>query len=164
MLPAEAITRWTIRAAFAFYVLAMTARLARRVPAAQTIRIAWTAGCFCYLLHVAAAFHFYHGWSHAAAYRDTACRTAERFGFYWGGGLYFNYAFTIAWVVDTIRLWRRQNIPRWMRIALHAFFAFMFFNATVVFGAGFIRWAGILGTAWIGALWWREHAPFRNKT
>jgi len=50
-------------------------------------RLAWTLGCIGMLAHTACAFQFYHGWSHAAAYQDTARQTAEMFGLDWGGGL-----------------------------------------------------------------------------
>jgi len=56
----------------------------------------------------------------------------------WGGGLYFNYAFTLLWGVDAVAWWLgdvaahgRGKTYYWL---LHGVFAFMVFNATVVFG------------------------------
>ena len=103
-----------------------------------------------HVAHSAAAFHVYHGWSQAAAYRDTARQTLEVIGVDWGGGLYFNYAFTAAWAADVLSK-RRLTTSRW-RIPLHAFFAFMWFNATVVFGRGAIRWAGVAAAAGLAML------------
>ncbi|HYO62576.1 MAG TPA: hypothetical protein VER08_02855 [Pyrinomonadaceae bacterium] len=110
-------------------------------------RASWTAACAGLLAHVACAFHFHHGWSHAAAYRDTARQTAEVFGLDWGGGLYVNYALLVAWVADVgwwwgrgLRAYRRRPWP--LAAAWHAFLLFIFFNATVVFEGGFVRWAG----------------------
>ena len=34
--------------------------------------------------------------------------------------------------------------PRWVRYLIHGFMAFVFFNATIVFESGFIRWAGVV--------------------
>ncbi len=99
-------------------------------------RIAWTIGCAFYLSHVAAAFQFEHHWSHSAAYDATARQTAEVFGLRWGGGLYFNYLLTILWIAESI-WWTRSRALQW-------FFAFMFFNATIVFGSAFARWSGIV--------------------
>jgi hypothetical protein len=114
----------------------------------RAARLAWTAACVFYLAHVAAAFQFQHHWSHAAAYAATARQTAEVFGIDWGGGLYFNYIFTMVWVVDATWWWRagieryRARRP-WIARAVQWFFAFMFFNATVVFGSPPIRWFGL---------------------
>jgi hypothetical protein len=172
----ELITRWTIRAAVLLYVLAVAGELQRRVawaacppsrrvawaacppsrrvawaacpPLLEAItRWAWTLGCGLCVAHVAAAFHFYHGWSHAAAYRDTARQTAEVSGLDWGGGLYFNYAFTLLWVADALWWWlapsSRRARPFFLTAALEAYFAFIVFNATVVFETGAMRWFGV---------------------
>jgi hypothetical protein len=111
-------------------------------------RLAWTAACAGLLAHVACAFHFHHGWSQAAAYRDTARQTAEVFGLDWGGGLYVNYALTAFWVADVCWWWGRgldayRRRPWPLTAAWHAFLLFIVFNATVVFEGGFVRWAGL---------------------
>lgn len=111
-------------------------------------RLAWTAACAALLAHVACAFHFHHGWSHAAAYRDTARQTAEVFGLDWGGGLYVNYALAACWVADVCWWWGRgirayRYRPWPLVIGWHAFLLFIVFNATVVFEGGFVRRAGL---------------------
>lgn len=65
-----------------------------------------------------------------------------------GGGLYFNYAFTAVWIADALWWWRAgldgyRARSRWVTGAVHLFFGFMFFNATVVFGSAFMRWFGV---------------------
>ncbi len=137
----------------------------------------WTAGCLCYLLHVAAAFQFVHHWSHTSAYAHTARQTHLVTGWNWGGGLWINYAFTLWWPLDVLWCWLRQrgwgltmrapgscdtggsrwstpatleNIPRWYRWTLHAIFGFLVFNATVVFGPRWWRWVFLL---FLPALW-----------
>jgi hypothetical protein len=156
----EAFTVWSVRAATLLYVAALIFWLAARSPRGQrTARLAWTAGCLCYLAHVYGAFQYVHGWSHAAAYAETARQTEQLFGLNWGGGLYFNYVFTLLWPADAIWWWRglaRYNArPRWVTGAIHGFLAFMFFNGAVVFAPGFARWVGIAATPTLLLLGWR---------
>jgi hypothetical protein len=62
--------------------------------------------------------------------------------------------------MDVIWWWRGLEVyrrrPRWIQASVHAFFAFMFFNATVVFAAGPVRWLGLAATAALGFVWWRS--------
>lgn len=119
---------------------------------------AWTIGCVSLIVHMAAAFHFVHHWSHQAAWEHTAKRTAEEFGFYWGHGIYANYLALAVWVIDVfLRFWRvgcfetqGDDVPSPVRVAvrgwnwsqgLHGFhrlayvyLLFLQFQATVVFG------------------------------
>ena len=144
----ELLTLWTVRAAFALYVAALALRLSRPGHSRSTFRMLWTAGCVAFAIHVACAFHFFHGWSHADAYRQTARQTKDLTGIASGFGLYLNSAYLLAWAIDAAWVWRHASYerrPRWIAIALHAFFAFMWFNATVVFPTGPIRWTGLAG-------------------
>ena len=109
---------------------------------------------------MASAYHFYHNWSQAAAYRETARQTAEVTGLVWGGGLFINYALIIGWVVD-VALWRLRgldayrNRPRWLAVAWQGFLFFIIFNATVIFKTGPLRWIGLGLCLWLGFLWLR---------
>ncbi len=160
MIVGESLTRWTVRLALAGYVLGVAIPLwsGRSDRAQVQARWAWTMGCLAFLAHVLCAFAFYHGWSHGAAYEETARRTAELFGIAWGGGLYFNYAFTAVWVADVLWWWRDleryQARPRWLGSVLHGFFGFMAFNATVVFATGWVRWLGLSVCLGLGVLWY----------
>jgi hypothetical protein len=152
----QQITLWTVRLALAFYVLTLAALLARARPG--TARGLWTLGCLCYLAHVAAAFHFFHGWSHAAAYRDTARQTYDALGLDWGGGIWFNYVFTVLWAADATYWWeagrrRYRQRPRCVTGAIHAFMAFMWVNAAIVFPTGPVRWVS-LAAAVLLLIWW----------
>lgn len=155
----ELLTRWTVRLALACYAAAVALRLLRRSTGARqaTARGFWTAGCLFYLAHVVSAFHFFHGWSHGAAYRETARRTTETVGLDWGGGLYLNYLFTAVWVADVLCWWlaptRYAARPRWLEGAVQGFLAFMAFNGAVVFATGPVRWAGAAVCFVLGA-WW----------
>lgn len=111
----------------------------RRPRFERLITLLWTAGCALYLLHVWAAFEFVHHWSHAAAWEATARQTLAVTGIDWGGGLWFNYVFTILWPVDVARRWRervigRKVVPPWLATVAQVFLAFIVINATVIFG------------------------------
>ena len=139
----ELITRWTVRVALIFYAATLALRLA--APSRRSAaRILWTIGCLAFLAHVIAAFAFFHDWSHAHAYRETARQTRELFSIDSGAGLYLNYLFTLAWAIDAAYWWAAgpdayDRRPRWVGVTLHAFFAFMVFNGAVVFAHGATR-------------------------
>jgi hypothetical protein len=124
------------------------------------IRRIWTVGVAAYIVHVLAAFHFYHGWSHAAALEDAARQTAAVTGWRWGGGLYVNYAFTVAWIADVLWQWRAfdsyQCRSKTVTHLWHGFFFFMVFNATVVFESGPVRAFGALGCGLLVVLYARS--------
>lgn len=157
----ELFTRWTVRLALLLYVASVCAQLRYgRSPQRRTTRIAralWTIGCAAFIAHVLLAFHFFHNWSHADAWRETARQTAELTGVHSGFGLYLNYAFTLIWLTDTAWWWL-GGLAAYARrawaidAALHGFFAFMAFNATVVFESGNIRRAGVIATIILLAL------------
>jgi hypothetical protein len=159
------LTLWTIRVAAVLYVASVIGWLRGRDSIA---RLAWTTACLLYLAHVVCAFNFHHHWSHWAAYEETARQTAQLLGTSWGGGLYFNYIFTVVWTMDMIWWWRGlagyRRRPHWIQTSVHIFFAFMFFNATVVFGTGLIRWLGLAATAMLGLFWWRCESQSRSRT
>jgi hypothetical protein len=167
MSTGEVLTRATIWLAVAGYaagavIFALSGKNYKWDAAA---RLAWTAACIGLLAHVAFAFHFYHAWSHASAYRDTARQTAEVFGLDWGGGLYINYIFLIGWVIDTLWWWRGLEAYRrrpWPLVAAwHAFLLFIFFNGTVVFVTGPMRWLGVCLCVGLCVVWW--HAARNNS-
>jgi hypothetical protein len=147
------VTLWTVRAACLLYGLSLAAWIVRRDG---LFRLLWSLGFVCYLGHVVAAFSFHYGWSHEAAYRETAQQTADLFRIRWGGGLYFNYAFTAVWAGDLLWLWidpagyRRRGRAG---LAVHWFTAFMFFNGAVVFASGWIRWFSLMSAITLAILW-----------
>lgn len=147
----EFLTRSTIWISIAGYVIGCVVfAMARgRMSLDRWTRRAWTTGCIALLVHFAAAFHFYHSWSHHAAYVETARQTAEVVAVNWGGGLFINYAVALLWIVDVASWWvggvssyRRR--PWLLTLIWHGFLIFILFNATVVFKDGLIRWVGLL--------------------
>ena len=142
------LTIWTVRIACMLYVGAL---LAWRFTKPQAAKACWTMGLAAYLAHVVAAFAYRHSWSHEAAWLETARQTSALFGLDWGGGLWFNYVFTLVWLFDAAWLWIRPESyrlrTRAVSIPIHAFMAFMFFNGAVVFASGWVRWLGAAATA-----------------
>ncbi|MGH9754136.1 MAG: hypothetical protein ACREA2_15265 [Blastocatellia bacterium] len=161
MSKGELLTRITVWLALAGYAIGASVYLLSRGRRSWDVaaRMAWTAGCVSLLVHAGAAYHFYHDWSHAVAYRETARQTAEVTGLDWGGGLFINYALIIGWVID-VAWWFRgldayRNRPRWLAAAWQGFLLFIIFNATVVFKTGPLRWIGLglcLGLAFLWLL------------
>ncbi len=154
MTSGEWLTRITAALAFVawFAALSLKPRPGAQVSDRGVARI-WLAGSLIMLAHTALAFHFYHGWSHAAAVVDTARQTRELTGLNWGGGVWLNYLFAMIWLGDAG--WRiagaesHARRPRWLAIATHAFLAFIWFNATVVFGSWPMRAAGAFAFIWL---------------
>jgi hypothetical protein len=129
--------------------------LMRRSPRLDRwARAIWTLAIALALIHVAFAFHIVYAWSHEAAVAATARQTADRFGWAWRGGIYVNYVFLACWAADVWWWWRApvSHASRSLRLETMrvAVFAFMFFNAAVVFASGVGRLVGVAST--IGAL------------
>ncbi|HUQ91903.1 MAG TPA: hypothetical protein VM120_09485 [Bryobacteraceae bacterium] len=142
-----ALTFFSAWLATMLYVAAEALWLLR---ADRQARVWWSVGCACLLTHAASAFHYVHHWSHREAYIATARQTADFFPVSFGGGIYLNYVFTLLWVADAVWWWRGllryRTRPSWITGSIHGFLAFLFFNATVVFGQGWIPWAGVAAT------------------
>jgi hypothetical protein len=100
------LTKWTIRLALACYVAYLAGWLSgRNTHWPRLARAIWTLGCILFVVHVACAFHFYHHWSHAVAWRHTADRTQQLLGVAVGDGIFFSYLFLVLWVLDVLWLW-----------------------------------------------------------
>ena len=156
MTNGDLLTRLFIWLALAAYAIATA--LIVRCDSARA-RWAWTLGCGFYFAHVVCAFAFFHHWSHAAAYVETARQTRELVGWDWGGGIFANYLFTVVWLADVLWWWlapaAHARRSRAATALLHGFFFFMVFNGTVVFGNGPVRWYGAAICAWVAWLWVR---------
>ena len=160
MNPGEWLTRGTVWLALSLYAGGELARSGERRHLPATASRWWhTSGCLAFLAHVLCAFHFYHAWSHAAAYADTARQTQAMFGWRSGGGLYVNYAFALVWLGEVLWSWIDDRgyraRPRWLTGAWRGFFLFMIFNGAVVFARGPVRWFGLGLCLVLLAAWWR---------
>ena len=162
MIGGEFLTRITIWLALCAYAASAGMLLLAR-PGSRWLlhaRAVWTIGCVFFLAHVVCAFRFFHHWSHAAAYDETARQTAAITGLRWGGGIWWNYLFAAAWLADVLWWWLApgsfaRRSPR-LNAIWHGFFFFMVFNGTVVFGKGPVRWLGAIICGSLAVLWWRR--------
>ena len=156
----ETLTHWTAQGSFLFYVIAL-------VIQPKFARALWTAACLMMLIHVTLAFHSFHHWSHRAAYEDTARQTAQLTGMQWGGGVYANYTLLLVWFADVIWWWRGLTAygsrSKIITRFIQGFLAFMWFNATVVFGHGWTRWLGVAGFLILGCRWLIARANSKTK-
>lgn len=156
MTAGELLVRATAWLAFAAYVGGTVAGL--RQPSGRVFRLVWLSGAVLLLVHLLTAFHFKHGWSHAAAYADTARQTREVTGLDWGGGVWLNYLLVLVWLGDAAgRLGADPSPPPLaLRRSLTAFYAFMWFNAAVVFVRNPMRWVGVLAFVLLAVFAWRQ--------
>jgi hypothetical protein len=159
----EFLTRSTVWISIVAYTVGCVV-FARRAD--RPARLAWTVGCAALLAHFICAFQFFHAWSQASAYADTARQTAEVFGINWGGGLFVNYAVAILWICDVVWWWRAgvsayRRRPWVLTLIWHGFLIFIIFNATVVFENGITRWIGLLVCLCLVTCWFvinRQHS------
>jgi hypothetical protein len=119
------------------------------------MRLWWTAGAIVLTAHVVLAYGLVHAWSHAAAVAETIERTRRATGWDVPAGIWFNFVCLLVWLADVAWWWlsptgyerRDRTAPgRWWGWFVHAFLAFMMFNAAVVFVEGPVRIAFALAT------------------
>jgi hypothetical protein len=167
----ELLTSWTIRLALLCYAaylagwLIVSASGNRARPWSTVAHWLWTLGCVAFVAHVGCAFHFYHDWSHAAAFEKTAAETEQLLGVRFGEGIYFSYVFLVLWVLDVIGLWawplwkwqgssptQPRPLVAAMQWILHAYLFFIAFNGAIIFEAGPTRWVGVGACLLLGGL------------
>lgn len=163
----ELLTKLTIWLALVAYTIGAALWLAPRCAGRffAVARWAWTIGCVLFLTHVVCAFSYFHHWSHADAYRETARQTAELTGRPWGGGIYINYVFAAAWLAVVLHSWLAPasfRPSRWLAV-WHGFVFFMMFNGAVIFVHGPTRWLGILLCVTLAAIWLRHWLSPRKQ-
>ena len=169
MTTGESLTRGTIWIALSLYTAGELLRAARNRSAVRAYpKWLYSIACVFFLAHVVSAFQFYHHWSHAAAYDETARQTAAAIGVRSGGGLLLNYAFAILWMVDVFWQWiqprshsrRPRSVDRFVRFL----FFFMIINGAVVFARSPMRWFGLLLSILLAASWWLWTKPLDPAT
>lgn len=154
----EAWVRWTIRLALVLYALALLSRWSSQPALRVWTRLLWTSSWGLYLLHVFAAFHVYHHWSHNHAYAHTQAVSG------WGPGIYVSYAFTILWGLTVLGMWLPITKPwpgqRWLMALIHGLLFFVIFNGAVVFAEGPVRWLSLavcVGLVGVLLFHWRKN-------
>lgn len=143
----------TIWLALAAFVIAEAVRR-QAVPGQPPARW-WAplslAGLALLVVHIALAYAIRHGWSHEAAVHATARQTAAVYGLDWGGGIYVNFLFALAWALD---VWFR---PPAIHRALRILYLVIIVNAAVIFVPGPRRWLGV--TLVLALIWiWRPRS------
>lgn len=153
------ITAWTIRLALLGLMASIVLRMVRPwlTTNVGVQRMLWTVACVLFLAHIAAGMHYYHDWSNAQAYADTAQQTYDKLGVRFGGGIYVNHFMAVLWVADVLWWWMAPQSyaarsPRWEQWIV-GFFLFIAFNGLVVFKDGPLRVAGLIGFAVLGLVW-----------
>ncbi len=145
------------------YVLAVCIRLRQGSWTVWAARC-WLFGACLMLVHVVVAFHFRHQWSHAAAVIDTARQTKELMGWEWGGGVWLNYLLVLIWLGDALWLTLAKESyltrAKWLSMATQGYLAFMWFNATVVFGT---MGAKVFGVGAIVVMLWSQRQAKATK-
>ena len=147
-------TAWLALAGYftgAFLLLRGNRRIAKWV---------WGSGCDFNTLHILVAFHFTHGWSHAAAVEHVARQSEAVIGTPFGAGIWFNYVFTVLWIVDASWLWLKpESYTRrkiWVAWALHGFRFVMVVNAAVVFAPDMVRWPSAVLSLVLAVMFFRR--------
>jgi hypothetical protein len=167
----QLLTIWTIRLSLVLFAATIFGWLVDRDSRfKQAWRVTWTLGFLLAVAHVCCAFHFYHDWSHRAAYDDTAKQTQAVLGYQFGGGLYFNYLFIIVWGIDVASIWLWSGTFRTtlttVRFVGLMYLAFIAINGAIVFETGPSRFGGIAALAllcWGLIVRWRREST-RERT
>jgi len=161
--PGTPLTRNTIRLSLAWYAAALFSMMwldptgwAAQTGMGKLARWCWTWAAAIFSVHVALAFHYYHGWSHAHAFQHTFEVSGT------GEGIYVSYLFQLLWTLDAALWWLKPRAyaarPAIVGRALHAFMLFIVFNGMIVFESGPIRWVGVVMTVALAACWWKSLA------
>jgi hypothetical protein len=156
----EGVLFGTIAASIASYTGAEWLRFRGGATRQGTARALWTLAAVLCLVHAAAAFHWRHHWSHAAAYEDTAAQTAALTGLEWGGGLWINYLFLVLWIADAGWWWWSPRSYRssgsLLTSVVTGFFLFMFLNGAVIFADGMMQILGIAAVLVVAWAWYKN--------
>jgi hypothetical protein len=120
-------------------------------------RALWAAGALLMLVHAIAAFGVFYDWNHSVAQELTSQQTAALTGIEFAGGIYVNYVFVAAWILDAA-WWlfasdSYESRPPWLAFAVRGFIFFIMLNGAVVFADGWARLIGSLAVAVVVYSW-----------
>lgn len=138
-------------AAVVLYLLAWACQAqAALAPAMlKRSRLFLSLGAGALLYHAVSAFHFFHGWSHAAAVATLSMRAYDLLEVRTGALMYAIYFYLLVWVVELAWSWAAfaawGKRPGWVGWPVR------------IFLAGF----GVALAAWVGGVSVYEVAPLR---
>ena len=137
--------RLTIWLAVAAWLLRVFVEASGRSFASRDrlIRWTWLVGALACATHVACAMGIAHCWSLGNAMRHTAQVTRQVMGVELPSSVFVNFAFTVLWLVDSVRLLRAES-PRQLGLTRQLIWAVMMLNGTVVFGPKYWTWIALL--------------------
>lgn len=157
---AELLLRATAWISLVAWAASESARPRASNRRADRSRAAFTLGWLALVVHSALAFELRHGWSHAAALRDTARQTEALLGRSFGAGLFVNYFFLALWTLEAAWWWlaaqRYRGRDSRLDWSVRAFFLFMFLNGAVVFAHGPLRALGAAAVLLVAGSWYRR--------
>ena len=152
-------TRLTIWLALGAYSLNLLAHRNREHAVSLLFS---SVGLVIFGLHIAFAYHDHYQWSHVVAQRLTTKQTFATTGVNTSVGIYINYLFGLAWLVEVVLRWMHRtnanDTNTWSFWIFHTFVQFMIFNGAIVFAPPEIRWLGVtmfsFNTWCLGAIYW----------
>jgi len=152
-------TAWLATAGFFLGAFFLIKSRGKNRPASLT-KWVWAGACDFYFLHIFAAFHFQHHWSHTAAVRHVAEQSQQLIGKPVEAGIWLNYALLITWavdagwlIVDEVGFLKRNKIISW---AIHGFIIFMFINGAIIFAPDVVRWPSLAAFIFLAWSFWRR--------
>ena len=119
----------------------------------HTITLRWGIGFLLYLVHIIAAFQEHYQWSHRVALEKTAQQTKEVLGWDSGIGLYVNYLFGLALLIDLVVQFKMGPWHRG-RNWINGFVIFMVINGAIIFGTWQSRIVGAISISALVLVWW----------
>ena len=165
------VAAWTIRGALICMVLFFAMRILNPNLKGSTLELAksfWLVGSLLSLLHAIATMAFYHQFQHAAAYQDTAHQTEQAIGVAVGFGIWLNYLFVMAWLLDALWMngftnsyFARHRTFNWL---IYGFLGFIAINGAIVFESGPVRWVGILAILFLVGMWKMNKVSHNEKS
>ena len=141
---------WTIRLAVLLWIGFAVLWIRRdRISNARMKRMwAWGLATLLLVIHVISAFAYFHDWSHQLAAEHTAKVTDQVVGWYWSGGIWFNYLFVLLCGVEAY-LWTGRRHPllrsKSANRLVYGITVFMMINAAIVFAFTGFRWVALAG-------------------
>ena len=144
----QSFSLWAIRLSMACLIANYGFLIGGSIRTSKGVVAIWGAGAILAAIHTVSALGAFHGWSHWDAVEATAIKTEALLGVRIGAGVYVNYAFVVAWLMDAA--WRLgtycsrfPSSPAWWNRGINLFLIFIAINGAIVFANGPIRWISL---------------------